>query len=328
MNKKINKNNKITISVIVPVYNVENYLEKCVETIVNQTYKNIEILLIDDGSKDSSSEKCDYLEKKYKNVKTYHKTNGGLSSARNYGIDRANGEYIVFVDSDDYIEKNMIEHLYNNIKETNAEMSICSFYYVKNSKKDAPKYAKECFIVNNENKFDYLYNDYYLPTTIAWNKIYSRKIFEKLRYPEGKYHEDEFMIFDILKNVSKISYTLVPLYNYVFRDDSITKKFSLKRLDCLEALDEREKYFKSMNRKDLIILNKQSKLNVIATFLTEYYSSNNNCDIELIKNYRLELRKIAKELILKKYIPIYKKIKILMIFIVPDLYFFVNKYRF
>ena len=277
---------KNLISVIIPIYNVEEYLEKCIDSIVMQTYENLEIILVNDGSPDNCSDICEKWEKKDSRVIYLQKKNGGLSSARNYGIEHCSGDYIVFVDSDDYIENNMIEELYNNLKENDSDVAICGFYNVKNEKKSAVKYSKTKFVASNMEKFENLYNEYYLPTTIAWNKIYKRHIFDKIRYAEGKYHEDEFIIFDILKIADKISYNLIPLYNYLYRTGSITKRFTLKRLDCLEAIEKRNDYYVKNKRDDLIYLNMQSELNIIATFLTEYYSSkNNSCDKNIIIDF-------------------------------------------
>ncbi|MBR1540013.1 MAG: glycosyltransferase [Clostridia bacterium] len=118
------------ISIIVPVYKVEKYLDKCINSIVSQTYKNLEVILVDDGSPDSCGKMCDEWTQKDTRIKVIHKENGGLSDARNFGLDCAKGKYIQFVDSDDYIEKDMIEFLYKNLKENNADISICSNYMV------------------------------------------------------------------------------------------------------------------------------------------------------------------------------------------------------
>jgi len=130
------------ISIIVPIYNVEIYLEKCLNSIINQTYKNIEILLINDGSSDNSLRICKKYQKKDKRIVLINKKNGGLSSARNAGIDKASGNYLLFIDSDDYIEIDMIEKLYNNIKSNNADISICNFFITKKNKDRKNKSCK------------------------------------------------------------------------------------------------------------------------------------------------------------------------------------------
>ena len=220
---------KDLISVIVPIYNVEKYLDKCVESIVNQAYSNLEIILVNDGSPDSCLEKCEEWKKKDKRIIVLNKENGGLSSARNAGIDICKGDYIVFVDSDDYIHTKMIEKLYNNLKKYDSDVSICN-YFIDNEKSIYPYIGKfEDFAINGNEKYDYLYNRYQVMTIIAWNKMYKREIFETLRYPDGKIHEDEYIIFDVLEKAKKISYVSEPLYYYLQRQGSITSKFNMKR---------------------------------------------------------------------------------------------------
>ena len=232
------------ISVIVPIYNVELYLEKCIVSIINQTYKNLEIILVNDGSPDNCPQICEEYAKKDSRIKVIHKKNGGLSDARNYGIDIANGKYLCFIDSDDYIADQMIEKLYQNLKKNKSDISICNFYetYSNDYLKFYPFPEKKLKISGNA-KFYNIYNKYFLSTIAAWGKLYKKEIFNNIKYPLGKIHEDEAIITEVLKNAKVISYFDEPLYYYVQREKSITKIFDLKRLDIIEVHEKRLEFF-------------------------------------------------------------------------------------
>lgn len=232
------------ISVIVPVYNVENYLDKCIESIVNQTYKNLQIILVDDGSTDTSPKKCDEWAKKDERIKIVHKKNGGLSSARNAGIDISQGEFLTFVDSDDWIENNFIEELHKAIVVNNADISICGFKKIEDSTCKI-LYEESCCNkdIVIENGLDLLFTQKNVTYVVAWNKMYRKGIFNKLRYKEGKLHEDEFIIYDVY-NLAKNGVALVNknLYNYLQRKNSIMGKTTNEKcFDIVEAFNFRLK---------------------------------------------------------------------------------------
>ena len=236
------------ISVIVPIYNVEDYLEKCIVSIQNQTYKEIEIILVDDGSPDNCGRICDEYAKTDTRIKVIHKVNGGLSDARNAGISYAVGQYIVFVDADDYIHPQMLEVLYHNLIMEDADISVCGFRNVIEEEKvllpllDVNSIPRESFC-DLDIMEQLEYNN--LITVVAWNKLYRRKLFLNLRYPKGKVHEDEFIIHQILHLCKKVVYTKEKLYYYLQRKGSITEKIKwnyvadgfsayLDRVDFLE----------------------------------------------------------------------------------------------
>lgn len=240
------KNNEL-ISVIIPVYNVEPYVKRCIDTVLNQTYKNIEIIIVDDGSTDNSGKICDEYKNKDNRVIVIHKENGGLSDARNTGIENCKGKYIVFVDSDDYIETTMVEKLYNDIKSSNADISICGIYVSENDTIKEKVTPKKSFSISGNTKYDYIYNEYSLQTIVAWNKLYKRSIFKKIRYEKGRVHEDEIIICDILNNAKKISYMLEPLYYYIKRPGSISMRFSINSYnDMVYALEKRYNFFNTI----------------------------------------------------------------------------------
>lgn len=225
------------ISVIVPVYNVEKYIDKCMDSITNQTYKNLEIILVDDGSTDSSGKICDEYAKKDNRIKVIHKENGGLSSARNAGIDIASGKYIGFIDSDDYIELDMYETLYNIITEKNADISACGVIDVYNNNTKVVKNDSRIVELNTEQALKtFLEAKGTGHSVFAVNKLYKKEVFENIRYPIGRIAEDAFVIVEILLQCKKVVITTAKKYYYIHREDSITtKKFSNKNYDVIEA---------------------------------------------------------------------------------------------
>lgn len=247
----------VLISVIVPVYRVEDYLFRCVDSLVKQTYKNLEIILVDDGSPDRCGELCDDWAKKDARIKVIHKKNGGLSSARNAGLDVCRGEYIIFVDSDDYLADDAIEYMYADIQKTDADISICDFVPFSQKAKSHNTYPKKKFIVSGKDKWNYIVHSkqhdiYGVVTVVQWNKLFKAHIFKKLRFQNGKVNEDEFIIADELGLAEKISYNLKPLYYYLQRDDSIIHSFSAKHFDGIDAYDHRINYFKKHNLTEYI----------------------------------------------------------------------------
>lgn len=228
------------ISVIVPIYKVEKYLDRCINSIVNQTYKNLEIILVDDGSPDNCPTMCDEWSKKDNRIKVIHKINGGLSSARNSGIEQYTGEYLTFIDSDDYIEPNYIEELYSTLNQHNADMSICGLNYFNEDGsvyQDIKSLSKQFY---KEDRFSLLL-EHNITVVVAWNKLYKRHIFEKLKYPLNKKNEDEFVIYDIIDQCRNgIAITEKKLYNYINRANSIMTSMSTKGIfDAIEAFKSR-----------------------------------------------------------------------------------------
>ena len=230
--------NKPLISVIVPIYKVESYLERCINSIIKQTYKNIEIILVDDGSPDKCPEICDQYAKKDKRILVIHKKNGGLSDARNAGLEVMNGEFVTFIDSDDYVEEDYVEYLYYLIKKYNAKMSICSYKAIYDSGA----------IITQENNKEYslgcsktlekmLYQEDFNVST--WAKMYSSKLFDDIRFPKGKIFEDTLTTPRLVIKCENIAIGLISKYNYMIRCDSIlTKEFNYQKLTLINAYNE------------------------------------------------------------------------------------------
>ncbi len=226
---------KPVISVIVPVYNVEKYLEKCVQSVLAQTFKEIEILLIDDGSKDASGRLCDQYALKDGRIRVIHKENGGLSDARNRGIMEARGDYLSFIDGDDYIEPDMLGSLYDNLIRENADVAMCGIFS-EYADRIQRTYPNDEYIVLDGIQAAGLVLEGNKVSVNAVNKLYKREIFESLRFPVGKLSEDAFIMVKLLAGVGRAVLDTRPKYYYVHREDSITtSKYKPKDLNVIEA---------------------------------------------------------------------------------------------
>lgn len=209
------------ISIIVPVYNTEKYLSKCLNSLIKQTYKDIEIIVVNDGSKDKSLEIAKKIAKQDNRIKVFNKENGGLSSARNFGIEKASGEYIGFVDSDDYIKENMFEILYNMIKEANAKIAICGWYLVEDNQIRTCNFKCKKLVLNDEQAIDMLLNHVSFDN-FACNKLFHRALFKDVIFPVGELLEDLSTIYKLIHEAKVIVVDSNPLYYYVLHSNSIT----------------------------------------------------------------------------------------------------------
>lgn len=221
------------VSIIVPVYNVEKYLNACMISILNQTYANIEIILIDDGSKDNSGVMCDEYANIDSRVKVIHKKNGGLSDARNTGILKTNGKYIMFIDSDDVVASNYVEYLYTLLIENNADIAICDVVHCYPNKKIAFEQETSRRVFMPEEAIEeMLYQKNILVS--ACGKIYKRKLFDRIFFPQGMLFEDSAVMYKIFDQTNIIAFGNAKLYGYLHRDDSITtQEFSKRDEDIL-----------------------------------------------------------------------------------------------
>jgi glycosyltransferase involved in cell wall biosynthesis len=248
------------ISIIVPIYNVEVYLNRCIDSIINQTYHNIEIILVDDGSPDNCGQICDSYAEQDQRIKVIHQQNQGLSGARNSGIEVAIGKYIAFVDSDDMIHPQYIEVLYKSCEQEKAQIGMCQFETVKEANSQPSKqvhlveYGKiSKDIQDGGSAIRQMYEeDYYIEYTVAWNKLYDACLFNEIRFPVGKIHEDEATTYKLLYIAKKVVRVEQKLYYYLIRENSITNSsFSLRRLDFLEALKDRIQFLAQYGEKEL-----------------------------------------------------------------------------
>ena len=231
------------ISVIVPVYKVEAYLDKCVSSIVNQTYTNLEIILVDDGSPDNCPAMCDAWAEKDSRIQVIHKTNGGLSDARNAGIAVATGELMAFVDSDDWIAPDMYKYLYQRLAEDNSDIAACGVQTVWEDETAPRTLTREgSCVLNQEEAMQAIIEESWLKQPV-WYKIYKTELVRDILFPVGKYHEDVFWSYQAVGRAQRVSVSDHIGYYYLQRGGSIMGEgYSLKRLDAVEAKVQRCAY--------------------------------------------------------------------------------------
>ena len=279
------------LSIIVPVYNVEKYLENCINSLINQTLHNIEIILVDDGSTDNSGLICDQYQLIDKRIKVIHKQNRGISDTRNIGIKNATGRYIGFVDSDDCVKKTMFETLYNIALENDADIVQCDFTRIYENQKNNICKQLDIQKINEYKGEDVLYKldgKEGEKIVVVWNKIYKKELFDGIKFPLNKINEDEFITYKLIHKSRKLIDVDMKMYYYRQREDSImSKEFSIERLDVIEALEERREYFK-LNK--LNVLAKKTDA-TISTYLKGFYTEVSNSQI---KDKKIILKRIKR----------------------------------
>ncbi len=309
-----------TISIIIPVYNVEKYIKKCIESVLSQTFKDFELIIINDGSKDNSGRICDEYAIRDSRIKVVHKANGGLSDARNTGIEIATGKYLGFVDGDDYIDEDMYEELYKSIKENNTKIAMCGRYNVSELK------CTESFTLSKRKVMD---AEEALKGLLTWtdldssscDKIFAKELFDDIRFPVGKLNEDVYVMYKLIHLSGGISHIGKAKYHYVERCGSITSLgFDRRKLDWPLAANEIAEFIKEgypnlieeityfyycslMHTIDLIVLSKDSY---------KY--------VEIYNEYCNKINKDLKVFLTNKYISRKEKIKSNLIYLNKKLY--------
>lgn len=234
---------KPLISVIVPAYNVEKFIGKCIDSILRQSFKDFEVLLIDDGAKDSTPEICDACAKKNSRIKVYHKENGGLSDARNYGIDRMQGKYVTFIDSDDYVDSGYFEYLYGLItQEEDIQIAICGKKSVREDENASPDPETFHEIITGERAVQKMLCGHGSGHS-AWGKLYSADLWKTVRYPKGKIYEDYATTYRVMALVDKAAWGNAAMYFYVQHIESIMhQKCSRRSLSLVDIADEETEF--------------------------------------------------------------------------------------
>lgn len=306
----------IKVSIVIPVYNVEKYLERCLFSIVNQTYKEIEIILVNDGSKDNSGAICDQFVKKDSRAKVVHQENRGLSEARNTGLRNVTGDYVMFLDSDDWLEFDAIEFLLGQAISQNADMVVGGVFRTSNvveHPKNTPvsylltqeEYAKRYFKIESQTI------EYYV-----WNKLYRRKVVEGIEFPSGFFAEDVPTMFRYILNSQTIVVTDKIVYNYFINTSGLTAKFTSKHFDVLKGWDLVCQYAKSSNNDRYKEWAQINRYRADLALLTEIALSLDYKNIRVVHKVQIksmidELKK-NKKILLRQAIPVSRKILIIL----------------
>lgn len=330
MSTNINRNitKKDLISVIVPAYNVENYIENCLKSICNQYYPFIEIIVVNDGSKDNTLQIIQQMSEQDYRIRYYTKKNGGLSDARNFGLTKANGKYITFVDSDDLISPDFLSVLYHEILKNNADIASCEFLqfdHIDANKLTANDLDYKITVLNNIDAMKFWYISDFSCPTVATNKLYKAELFSDVKFNVGKLHEDEFIIHNLFLKAKKVVYVWKKLYFYYINPNSITSvhKYNIKRLHSVEALEERLNIFKLLNDSELYRLCLSHYVDVLLGCSVElclFYDDEDkefyvkNLKNKILNNYKKSLLKTRIKSILYLrfpylYLNIYKRVK-------------------
>lgn len=303
------------ISVIVPVYNVENYINRCIDSIINQTFTDLEIILINDGSLDNSGKICDEYLEIDERIKVVHKENGGLSSARNSGLELATGEFIGFVDSDDYIKNDMYEQLLVACNINSADISMCGRYNVSEIGE-----LNQLFSLDRQEIWS---SKVAIENLLTWNnidssvcdKLFYHKLFDHIRFPLGKYNEDIFVMVKILFEANKIVHIGLSKYYYYHRSNSITtEKFSEKKLDLLEASSQVvnfvEEYYPEIRQK-AISFHLKGIIYLLSILHKKEIKKRYNNSYKMLKSL---LDSSIMTIIFNKYIKLTDKIRALLLY--------------
>lgn len=275
------------VSVIVPVYNVEKYIEKCLESLVNQTLEDIEIIIVNDGSKDDSDKIIKKYQEKYKNIVYLEKENGGLSDARNFGIPHAKGEYIAFLDSDDYIEYDMYEKMYNKAIENDSDYVECDFIWEYPNKK----------VIDTGVAYNGNHEMLQKVRVVAWNKLIKREILEKTKiiFPKGYRYEDVEFTYKLIPHLKKVDFVKEPLVHYIQRDGSISNVQNERTKEIFDVLENVLTYYKE---NEFYEEYKEELEYIYVRFL--FCSS-------LLRMVKIEDKKVKKQLLEQTYENAYKK---------------------
>lgn len=259
--------NEPLISVIVPVYNVEPYLDRCVESIVNQTYRKLEIILVDDGSPDNCPQMCDAWAERDARIQVIHKENGGLSDARNIGMSIASGELMGFVDSDDLIREDMYRLLYDNMTANDSDISCCGVKMIFDDGSPERMLTREsCCVLEAEDIMRAVIKEDWLKQPV-WYKLYKTGLVKDIQFPVGKYHEDVFWTYRAVGNAKRVSIFDEPCYYYRQRGGSIMgEEYSPKRLDSLKGKWQMLEYI----HKTFPILESEMRVNLWFSCMYHY----------------------------------------------------------
>ena len=311
--------NSALVSVIVPIYKVEPYLYRCIDSIINQTHKNLEIILIDDGSPDNCAQICNEYAAKDNRIIVIHKKNGGLSDARNAGLDICKGDYISFIDSDDWVDEKYIEVLLGLAANKNADIAIAENIKTSCQTHKINKDVATKVFTSKEALLN-LFCKKNIAFVVSWGKLYKKELFDDLRFPVGKYHEDEFTTYLLFYKSTSIAYTSQVLYYYFSRETSIMT--TQHPYDALEAFEQRYLFFKEKKELELLpyLLPSLCWLYLYCSFIEK-----SNGDTKKAAEYLQTLQSYAKEPSFNK-VSLFHRLFLSFFISFPSLYAFYRKY--
>ena len=265
-------NLKPLISVIVPVYNVEAYLNRCISSILNQSYNNLEVILVNDGSTDESGEICNKYASIDTRVKVIHKENGGLSDARNKGLECFSGNFITFIDSDDFVHIKYIETLYNICKKSDLKVAICNYLKTSESTINNVLKNEDISTISSREALSHKDGEWNTMMITAWGKLFHKSLWNELRFPKGMLYEDSATIYKAIYAAEEVAYTLEPLYYYYFNENSImNSSYSLKKWDCFPINEEKIEFYRKNNE---LVLAHFETIKYLGDVLNHYYYCN------------------------------------------------------
>lgn len=283
------------ISIIVPIYKIEDYIEKCARSILAQTYRNLEIILVNDESPDRCGEICDQLAKDDSRIKVLHKVNGGLSDARNAGIKIATGKYIAFIDGDDFIHTDYIQKLYDAVLEEDSDVAVCSFSLVKGD-----QIVKDEIVSENKSRImghdllERVLTDTGYKYVVAWNKLYKRELFQKHQFAKGKLYEDEYINFGLFWDIKKVALIPDSLYFYIQRSGSIQgSNMTWDKLLTKQEIHHKRIDFYSEKKDEMLL--KRSKQMYCNWLVSISYQNRELLDEKKLRLLQNEFRKYSKD---------------------------------
>lgn len=307
------------ISVIVPVYNVQAYLPRCLDSILAQTFRDMEIILVDDGSPDESGAICDEYAARDERVRVIHKANGGVSSARNAGLDVARGRWIGFVDSDDYIAPDMYEYLHSIAIREQAQIAMCDAYMFYDNGV-VEEHPNDFYRVTDKVEAARIVLEAQITSVTAWNKLYRWDVYDGIRFPEGKTAEDAFVILDVLAKAERIVISNAQKYYYYRRVNSITMKaFNPRDLDAVEAYEANASKAMAISPTlaDAALLRRcWARFYVLDKFML----SGDSVRAELVREYTSFLRENCGFILKSRVFTKGRKLGLLALLVSPSLY--------
>ena len=314
------------ISIIIPIYNAEKYLKYCLESIKKQNYSDYEVLMIDDGSTDNSKNICKKYQLNDKKFRLIEKENGGSASARNLGLLNAQGDYIAFVDADDYIEYDYLSKLYHLINKYNADIAQCSFkkvFQYESCNKNKNGYKISTYS-NKEVLEKFCEKQEYLSIAVLWNKLYKKELFQNLEFPVNKGIDDEYLICNIIDRAKSIVITDEILYYYYMSENSqMRSKPSLKQLDCIEAIEKQLDFFLCQGYDDLYnkLLYRYYRCIIWGYYYVKDFFPEEK---KILSNLNKKRKKWYKVLFNKK-IKVIDKIEIIVKYYFPNVFNFIHR---